>query len=53
MTKVAIYARYSSSLQREASKDDQVKLCEERAAHGGWKITQAYSDHAISGALFA
>jgi DNA invertase Pin-like site-specific DNA recombinase len=50
MTKVAIYARYSSSLQREASIDDQVRLCEERAAREGWKITQTYADHAMSGA---
>ena len=50
MTRIAIYARYSSSLQREASIDDQVRLCEERAAREGWKITQTYSDHAMSGA---
>ncbi len=50
MTRIAIYARYSSSLQREASIDDQVRLCEERAVREGWKITQTYSDHAMSGA---
>ncbi len=50
MTKVAIYARYSSDKQREASIEDQVRLCEERAAREGWKITKTYSDRAISGA---
>ena len=29
--KVAIYARYSSDMQREASVEDQIRLCEERA----------------------
>jgi DNA invertase Pin-like site-specific DNA recombinase len=50
MTKVAIYARYSSSNQREASIEDQVRLCQERAAREGWTVTQTYTDHAISGA---
>ncbi|MDX0174502.1 recombinase family protein [Sinorhizobium meliloti] len=50
MTRVAIYARYSSDRQREASIEDQVRLCEERAAREGWKVTQHYADHAISGA---
>ena len=50
MSRVAIYARYSSDKQREASIEDQVRLCEERAAREGWKIIKRYSDHAISGA---
>lgn len=50
MTRVAIYARYSSDRQREASIEDQVRLCEERAAREGWKVAQHYADHAISGA---
>lgn len=50
MTKAAIYARYSSSNQREASIEDQVRLCQERAAREGWRVTQVYTDHAISGA---
>jgi site-specific DNA recombinase len=29
MTKVAIYARYSSDNQREASIEDQLRLCRE------------------------
>lgn len=47
--KVAIYARYSSDLQREASIEDQIRLCRERAEREGWTVTQAYTDHAISG----
>jgi site-specific DNA recombinase len=36
MTRVALYARYSSDKQREASVEDQLRLCEERAAKEGW-----------------
>ena len=50
MTRVALCARYSSDKQREASIEDQIRLCEERAAREGWKIVQHYTDHAISGA---
>jgi len=50
MTRVAIYARYSSDKQREASIEDQMRLCEERAAREGWKIVKRYKDQAISGA---
>ena len=49
MSKAAIYARYSSDKQREASIEDQIRLCEERAARESWKITQRYTDHGISG----
>ena len=50
MTRVAIYARYSSDKQREASIEDQIRLCEERAVREGWKIIQTCSDRATSGA---
>jgi site-specific DNA recombinase len=50
MTKVAIYARYSSDQQRDASIEDQVRLCKERAAREGWDVAGVYTDHAISGA---
>ena len=36
MTKVAIYARYSSDNQREASIEDQIRLCREYAEREGW-----------------
>lgn len=48
--KVAIYARYSSENQREASIEDQFRICREFARKQGWIIAGEYSDHAISGA---
>ncbi|MCT7374727.1 recombinase family protein [Chelativorans salis] len=49
MIRVALYARYSSDNQREASIVDQFRLCEEYAAREGWTIVERYSDAAISG----
>ena len=48
--KVAIYARYSSENQRDASIADQFRICREFAERQGWKIEREYSDHAMSGA---
>ena len=49
--RVAIYARYSSDNQRDASIDDQIRLCRQRiAATEGWELEQVYRDAAISGA---
>ena len=48
--RVSIYARYSSDKQREASIEDQVRLCEERAARENWRVVKRYTDRAISGA---
>jgi DNA invertase Pin-like site-specific DNA recombinase len=48
-----IYARFSSQLQREASIEDQVRLCQERALREGWQVTEVFSDMAISGANLA
>jgi len=49
--RVAIYARYSSDNQRDASIEDQIKLCRQRiAAAEGWDLEQVYRDAAISGA---
>jgi site-specific DNA recombinase len=50
MSAAAIYARYSSDLQREASIEDQNRICRERAAKEGWSVHQCYSDRGISGA---
>ncbi|WP_309083333.1 recombinase family protein [Chelativorans sp.] len=50
MSQVALYARYSSDNQREASIEDQLRLCREYAAREGWTVVQTYSDAAISGA---
>jgi site-specific DNA recombinase len=45
-----IYARYSSDLQREASIEDQIRLCRERIEQEGWGYLHAYTDRALSGA---
>ena len=37
MTRVAIYARYSTDLQREASIEDQIGVCQDRARREGWR----------------
>ena len=50
MTRVALYARYSSDNQRDASIEDQLRQCRERAAREGWTVVESYSDRAISGA---
>ena len=48
--RVAIYARYSSDNQREASIEDQFRECRAFADREGWSIVERYSDSAISGA---
>jgi site-specific DNA recombinase len=48
--KVAIYARYSSDNQRDASIADQFRICREFARRQDWHIAAEYSDHAMSGA---
>ncbi len=51
MTRItaAIYARFSTDLQRDASIDDQNRYCREYAARHGIDVVAAYSDRAISG----
>jgi DNA invertase Pin-like site-specific DNA recombinase len=49
MKRVAIYARYSSENQRDASIDDQVRDCRRYAEDRGWKVVDVYSDAAQSG----
>jgi DNA invertase Pin-like site-specific DNA recombinase len=48
--KVAIYARYSSENQRDASIADQFRECREFAQRQGWHIAAEFSNHAVSGA---
>jgi DNA invertase Pin-like site-specific DNA recombinase len=48
--KVAIYARYSSDNQRDASIADQLRVCREFAVRQGWMVVEEFTDHAISGA---
>jgi site-specific DNA recombinase len=47
--RAAIYARYSSENQREASIEDQLRLCHERVAAEGWIAVQVFQDRAVSG----
>ena len=51
-TKCAIYARYSSNNQRDASIEDQMRKCRQAAAVKGWVVLEnsIYFDKAISGA---
>ena len=50
MTRIALYARYSSDNQREASIEDQFRICREQAKREKWKIVGTYKDARISGA---
>ncbi len=50
MNRVALYARYSSDNQRDASFEDQLRLCRIYADRQGWAIVNSYSDRAVSGA---
>ena len=47
--KAVIYARYSSSAQREESIEGQVKECTTFAERNGYTIIGTYADRAISG----
>ena len=51
--RAALYGRYSSENQREASIEDQYRNCERKAKQEGWTITARYEDKAISGATAA
>ena len=50
MITVGVYARYSSDNQRDASIEDQLRLCREFVRKQGWEISQEYTDRAVSGA---
>ena len=50
MIRVALYARYSSDHQRDASIEDQLRLCRDYAARQNWMIVESYADRAVSGA---
>ena len=44
-----IYARFSSSAQREASIEQQVNVCTDYAERTGYNVIQTYSDRALTG----
>jgi site-specific DNA recombinase len=50
MPNAVIYARYSTDMQSDASIEDQIRMCKERAEKDGYEVINCYSDHAISGA---
>ena len=41
--RTAIYARYSTDLQREASIEDQVRACRQRIEREGWVLAGTYT----------
>jgi hypothetical protein len=48
--RAALYARFSTDLQRDASIEDQLRLGRELAAKAGYEVVEVYSDRAVSGA---
>ncbi|WP_237480693.1 recombinase family protein [Lichenibacterium dinghuense] len=47
----AIYVRYSSDRQRDASIEDQIRLCKELIDRMGWVVGPIYIDRQISGSI--
>lgn len=50
MTRAAIYARFSSDLQRDRSIEDQIEVCRAYAERQGLEVVEVYADRAKSGA---
>ncbi|RPE72196.1 DNA invertase Pin-like site-specific DNA recombinase [Pacificibacter maritimus] len=48
--RAAIYARFSTDMQRDASIDDQVRTCQDYAKRQGLEVVEVFSDKATSGA---
>lgn len=53
MTRVALYARYSSDLQRPKSIEDQLADCRAYAARQGWTVAQVFTDYEMSAATLS
>lgn len=49
MKRAAIYARFSSDLQRDRSIEDQAAVCRDYAARQGIEIVAVFSDRAMTG----
>lgn len=49
----ALYARYSTEMQRQASIEDQFRVCEQIASREGFDIVERFSDREISGGTAA
>lgn len=50
MKRAAIYARYSSENQRDASIEDQLEVCRRYAVQHGFEVIATFQDRALSGA---
>ena len=48
--RAALYARYSTDKQNDASIEDQLDACFDHARRQGWEIVASYHDRAVSGA---
>ncbi|MBO9409592.1 recombinase family protein [Shimia sp. R9_1] len=48
--RAAIYARYSTDLQTDASIEDQHRLCTRLIAGNSWREAEIYADRGLSGA---
>lgn len=48
--RAAIYARFSTDMQRDASIEDQIRSCRDHAARQGMDVVGTYTDKAVSGA---
>lgn len=48
--RAVVYARYSSDSQRDASVDDQIRICKELITREGWSLSEVFIDRALSGA---
>jgi site-specific DNA recombinase len=51
MKRCAIYARFSTEMQRTTSLEDQIRNCRRFAAQSGWEVLEdhVYQDSAVSG----
>lgn len=49
MEQAVIYARYSSAAQRDASIDQQIKVCQDYAQRQGIEVVGVYEDRALTG----
>ena len=49
MQTAVIYARFSCAKQREASIEDQLRVCREWCAREGYVVVREYCDYAMSG----
>ena len=49
MKTAVIYARFSCAKQREASIEDQLRVCHDWCEHEGYVVVHEYCDYAVSG----